>query len=84
MNNSLPQMPLNEMALFFDFDGTLVELKPTPDAVEVSSELQALLQLANNEVDEALALISGRSLDSLDTLLKLPSINASNIACAIP
>ncbi|SJL83080.1 trehalose-phosphatase [Vibrio palustris] len=77
MNKTLPPLPFDNVALFFDFDGTLVELQPTPEAVIVDDELRTVLKSLNNEVNQALALISGRSLDSLDHLLAMPTVNVS-------
>ncbi|MGO1298687.1 MAG: trehalose-phosphatase [Vibrio sp.] len=77
MNKTLPPLPFDNVALFFDFDGTLVELQATPEAVIVDDELRTLLQSLGREVNQALALISGRSLDSLDHLLAMPTVNVS-------
>jgi len=55
-------------ALFLDVDGTLLELAHHPGAVEVSAELVTLLRRLGGELDGALALISGRSLEDLDRL----------------
>ena len=42
--NSAPPLSLLEgAALFLDFDGTLVELAETPDAIRVSEQLRPLL-----------------------------------------
>lgn len=61
-------------ALFLDFDGTLVEFAERPDAVFVSPELRQLLVGFARKLDGALALVSGRSIESLDKLLGLPEI----------
>ncbi len=53
-------------ALFFDFDGTLVDIAPTPDAVFVSPQLRDALMRLRDKVDGALALVSGRNLATLD------------------
>lgn len=52
-------------ALFLDFDGTLVELAPTPEAIVVPERLGPLLEAWRDRLDGALALVSGRSLASL-------------------
>src|ERR1041384_3593777 len=56
------------IALFLDVDGTLLEIAATPDRVRVPSSLRNTLQLAFEREHGALALISGRSLADLDAL----------------
>ncbi len=56
------------LALLLDFDGTLVPIGQTPDAIDVSAELRALVAEAMERLDGRVALISGRSLDQLDAL----------------
>lgn len=77
MQNQLPKMSLNDCAIFLDFDGTLVALESTPDAVKVSEDLKQLLLALDTSSAGAIALISGRSIDSLDALLSLPKLNVS-------
>lgn len=62
-------------ALFLDFDGTLVDLAPQPEAVIVPSGLVNTLGALNNYLTGALALISGRPIEQIDAFLhplKLP------------
>jgi trehalose 6-phosphate phosphatase len=54
--------------LFLDVDGTLVEIAPTPDAVQVEESLKRLLLRVRDALDGAVALVSGRSLQQLDEL----------------
>ena len=54
------------LAIFTDFDGTLVEIAETPDAIEVPDELPVELGHLIRCFDGAVAIISGRSLDDLD------------------
>ncbi|MEO8464367.1 MAG: trehalose-phosphatase [Gammaproteobacteria bacterium] len=56
------------IALFFDVDGTLLEIAPTPHAVKVPAALRNSLQLAAERENGALALISGRAISELDRL----------------
>lgn len=74
MQNKLPELILNQSAIFLDFDGTLVDLQPTPDAVVVSEQLRQMLTRLDLQTQHALAIISGRSIESLDALLCLPSL----------
>ncbi len=55
-------------ALFLDVDGTLLEIAHHPDAVAVTAELVSLLERLDRQLQGALALISGRSLEGLDRL----------------
>lgn len=64
-----PPSPSPADALFLDFDGTLVELAERPSLVRVAPELPALLAAAAAAVGEALAIVSGRRLASIDELL---------------
>jgi trehalose 6-phosphate phosphatase len=56
-------------ALFLDFDGTLVDIAPTPDAVSVETGLTRTLAQLAQVLDGALALVSGRPLAQLDGFL---------------
>jgi trehalose 6-phosphate phosphatase len=62
--------PLHRLqALFLDFDGTLVEIAPAPDLVQVPAELPHLLGELVDRLDGAVAVVSGRPLDELAYLL---------------
>jgi trehalose 6-phosphate phosphatase len=56
-------------ALFLDFDGTLAELAEHPEQVRVGAEPVALLERLDTLLDGAVAVISGRSIETLDRLL---------------
>jgi trehalose 6-phosphate phosphatase len=58
----------NDLALFLDVDGTLLEIAATPDRVRVPASLRNTLQLAFQREQGAFALLSGRSLRELDEL----------------
>jgi trehalose 6-phosphate phosphatase len=60
---------LRRFALLLDFDGTLVEIAPTPDAVRVDPTLPATLASLHDRLAGAVALISGRPLETLDAFL---------------
>jgi trehalose 6-phosphate phosphatase len=71
----LPSLPPSA-ALFFDVDGTLVPIVPDPRAVRVERALLAQLSSLQSRFDGAVALLSGRPLDTLDQLfapLRLPA-----------
>jgi trehalose 6-phosphate phosphatase len=65
----LPSVDLRHSALFLDFDGTLAEIAPQPEAVHVPGELIELLKALICQMDGALALVSGRRLVELDAYL---------------
>jgi trehalose 6-phosphate phosphatase len=63
-------------ALFFDFDGTLVDLAPRPEDVHVPPELHALLRTLQTYLGGAVAVISGRPIAQIDGFfspLQLPT-----------
>ncbi len=72
----MPPLPQSDWALFLDIDGTLLDIAETPEAVVVPAALRDHLRLAAAALDGALALVSGRALDSVDRLfdpLRLPA-----------
>jgi len=65
-----------DTALFLDFDGTLADLAPRPELVQVEPELVGTLRALHDSLDGALAIISGRPVAELDHFLaplRLPS-----------
>ncbi|MBE3024504.1 trehalose-phosphatase [Janthinobacterium sp. GW458P] len=56
-------------AVFLDFDGTLVDLAPTPDGVRVAPGVIEALALLAERHGGALALISGRPVAQIDAML---------------
>jgi trehalose 6-phosphate phosphatase len=63
-----------ETAFFFDFDGTLVELAPTPDGVLVQPRVIGLLTELRSLTNGAVAIVSGRGIDSIDGFLGMPDL----------
>lgn len=59
--------PGRDWALFFDIDGTLLDIAPSPDAVIVPPDLIANLTALYRDLG-AVALISGRPLNGIDAL----------------
>lgn len=57
--------------LLLDFDGTLVPLAETPEAVRVDPGLRALLETLRDGLDGRLAIVSGRSVATLRDLFGL-------------
>jgi len=74
-----PVFSLLDTALFLDFDGTLAEIAPQPEAVVVPPDLPPLLQRLHDESGGALAIVSGRPIAEVDGFLapaKLPASGA--------
>lgn len=67
-----PDLPDRASALFFDFDGTLVDLAAQPEAVQVEACVPDLLARMAPLVGGALAVVSGRPLQEIDHHLALP------------
>lgn len=72
LSPTLPQPPSLEalldrgpVALFLDFDGTLIEIAPGPDAIDVPASLARRLERLAVRLDGRLALVSGRGLDNI-------------------
>ncbi len=57
-------------ALFLDLDGTLLEIAATPETVVVPPALPVLLDHLRALLGGALAIVSGRSIVTIDQLLK--------------
>lgn len=74
-----PPIDPNHDALFLDFDGTLVEFALRPEDVEVPAELLVALESAHQRFGGALALVSGRALSSIDSLLQPLQLPAAGI-----
>jgi len=69
---TLPPPPadlLTGASLFLDFDGTLVDIAATPDAVSVDAALRAMLGRLSLALDGRIALISGRSAGEIRALI---------------
>lgn len=59
---------VDRFAFLFDVDGTLIDIAPTPDAVQVPVTLRHNLDRLKKLAGGAVALVSGRSLADLDFL----------------
>lgn len=66
-------------ALFLDIDGTLIELAETPESVYVPAGLKSLLGEVASRLNGALALISGRTIASIDELFEPLRLCASGV-----
>ncbi len=57
------------IALFLDFDGTLVEIASTPEGIELAEALAERLEALAERLEGRLALVSGRSTSDIATHL---------------
>jgi len=66
-----PRLPdsLTDIAVFLDVDGTLIDIAETPEAVVVPPGLHSDLAHAATLASGALAVVSGRSIENIDSLL---------------
>lgn len=58
-----------QIALFLDFDGTLVEIAPSPEDVKIDRRLPGALDALRLRLGGALALVSGRPVAFLDEMM---------------
>jgi trehalose 6-phosphate phosphatase len=65
--NQLP-VPLSSWAYFFDIDGTLVDIAPSPSEIVLERILRSLVLQLYDATGGALALISGRSIADVDSI----------------
>jgi trehalose 6-phosphate phosphatase len=70
---------LSTISLFFDVDGTLIDLAPRPNDVVVPTSLIADLERAEVRLEGALALVSGRTISDLDRLFHPLRLKASGV-----
>src|SRR5690606_39519454 len=71
----MPEPPaalLGGASLFLDFDGTLVEIAESPDAVEVSARLLRVMACVLDRLKGGVAVVSGRPAEQLLALLAGP------------
>ncbi|HEX6376505.1 MAG TPA: trehalose-phosphatase [Allosphingosinicella sp.] len=76
MDDSPPPLSsrLAPAALFLDFDGTLVELAETPDAIAVPGNLEPLLDRLAARLEGRLAIVSGRAVADLQRHLGMSGL----------
>lgn len=64
-----PPLLAADSALYLDFDGTLVDLAPTPDTVRPAAGLTGVLASLHELLGGAVAIVTGRRLDTVDAYL---------------
>ena len=68
-----------DIALFLDFDGTLAEIAPRPDAVQVEPGLVATLEQLRRRLGGALAIVTGRPVSMIDGFLAPAQFDAAGL-----
>ncbi len=68
-----------DFAIFLDFDGTLVEIAPRPDAVTVEPGLVSTLEALRERLGGALAMVSGRPISQIDGFLTPATFDAAGL-----
>lgn len=68
-----------DIALFLDFDGTLVDIAPTPDAVRVEPGLVDDLITLRERLGGALAIVTGRPVAQIDAFLAPAHLDAAGL-----
>ena len=61
--------PLSRMAVFLDFDGTLVDIAETPDAISVPAPLEGVLAGLLDATSGATAIVTGRAVETIQERL---------------
>ena len=69
MNSRKLPEPCLDWALFLDFDGCIVDIAPTPEAVDVPDCLPSLLVALREALGGAVAIVSGRPIEQIDGFL---------------
>ena len=64
----LPE-PRPDWALFLDFDGSIVDIAPTPESVDVPETLPPLLAALREALGDAVAIVTGRPIAQIDGFL---------------
>lgn len=78
-NHSTPPGPQKDWVYFLDFDGTLVDIAERPEGVRVKRELVILLTALARATGEAVVLVSGRPISSLDFHLQPLRLRAAGL-----
>ncbi|SDM18506.1 trehalose 6-phosphatase [Methylobacterium phyllostachyos] len=68
-----------DIALFLDFDGTLAEIAPRPDAVVVEPGLVETLERLRGRLGGALAIVTGRPVSVIDGFLEPSRLDAAGL-----
>lgn len=82
MTQSAPPVPQSPWAYFFDIDGTLSVLAPTPESARLAPGVRERLEALRARSGGAVAVISGRALSDIDAIcegLRLPAAGQNGV-----
>jgi len=68
-----------EVALFLDFDGTLVDIALTPEGIVVPDTMVSLIASLTERLDGALAIVTGRPIADIDRYLSPLSLVVAGV-----
>ncbi|NWG26756.1 MAG: trehalose-phosphatase [Pseudorhodoplanes sp.] len=85
--HAVPLVSLDNVAVFLDVDGTLLDFAARPDEVIVPKSLQQTLERLARKLDGAVAFISGRPLADIDRIfapLRFPAVGGHGAEIRVP
>jgi trehalose 6-phosphate phosphatase len=68
LRQELPDLDLRQCAILLDIDGTILDLAPSPQQVQVPADLRQTLERLRELSGGAVALVSGRPLADIDLI----------------
>lgn len=83
----VPLIPLDNIAVLLDVDGTLLDFAARPEAVVVPKSLRATLERLTRRLNGAVAFVSGRPLADIDRIfapLRLPTVGGHGAEIRVP
>lgn len=69
------QLDASQWALFLDFDGTLVDIAPTPQSIIVPADLPLLIEGLSQVFESCVCIVSGRPLNDIQRHLNTTAID---------
>lgn len=74
---NVPIKPIDNIAIFCDFDGTLVKIAATPSEVHLAARAQQTITALSRKCQQAFAVVSGRPLAEIKQFLTLEPFNGA-------
>lgn len=79
VGGSAPPPLSTQSALFLDFDGTLAEIAPVPDAARLAPGMLEALSAVSRRLSGRVAILSGRPITTLQTLVPLRGLAMAGV-----